>query len=268
MKLDIFKKHNLNIIGNLNTIETLIFAHGYGSNQEAWRFITPAFEDQYQLVLFDMVGCGDSDLAAFTPQHYGSLHKYADDLIEICDELKLQQVHLIAHSVSSIIGTLAFLKRPDLFSTFVLIGASPRYLNDEGYIGGFTKQQVSKLLLDMAQNYIDWLNGFAPAVIQSPNNPELVDEFATSLAKMRPGTSIEIARKIFFCDHRSDFAQLKVPVLLLQSPDDAVVPYQVGEYLHQVIPNSQLRWISTPGHFPHMTNPREIIEAIIQHLRE
>ncbi|MBL1176822.1 alpha/beta fold hydrolase [Pantanalinema sp. GBBB05] len=266
MKLDIFKKHNLHIIGNLNATETLVFAHGYGSEQSAWKFITPEFEKRYRLVLFDMVGCGNSNLAAFTSEHYGSLHKYADDLIEICDEMKLQQTHLIAHSVSSIIGTLAVLKRPNLFLTCVFIGASPRYLDDEGYIGGFTKQQVISLLLEMAENYTDWLDGFAPVVIQAPNNPELVNEFATSLAKMRPGTSIEIARKIFFCDHRLDVAQLKLPVLLLHSREDVVVPYQVGEYLHQVIPNSRLHWISTPGHFPHMTNPGEIIKAITQHL--
>ncbi len=268
MELDIFKKHNLHILGNSAADKTMIFAHGYGSNQAAWRFITPAFADQYQLVLFDMVGCGDSDVRAFDPHHYTSLHQYADDLIEMCDELQLQQVHLIAHSVSSMIGTLATLKRPDLFSTLVFIGASPRYLDDDGYVGGFTQAQVANIVLEMGQHYIDWLNGFASNAVNAPDQPELADEFKSSLAQMRPGTSIAIAQKIFASDHRQDVAQLKLPVLIIQPLVDMVVPPQVGEYLHEAIPGSRLYWISTPGHFPHLSNPNEIIKAITQHLEE
>lgn len=266
MALNIFKKYNLHILGDPAADETLVFAHGYGSSQAAWRFITPAFEQKYRLVLFDMVGCGDSDLYAFDPSHYVSLHQYADDLIEICDGLQLQQVHLIAHSVSSMIGTLATLKRSNLFSTLVFIGASPRYINDDGYVGGFTKAQVGNMLLEMGENYLEWLSGFAPVAIDTPDQPELANEFMNSLAKMRPGTSIAIAQKIFSADHRQDVAQLKLPVLIIQAQVDVVVPPQVGEYLHQVIANSWLHWIPTPGHFPHLSNPNEIIKAIRQHL--
>lgn len=262
------KKYNLHVLGNPEATTTLVFAHGYGSDQTAWRFITPAFAADYRLVLFDMVGCGNSDLYAFDPLHYKSLHQYADDLIEICTALSLPAVHLIAHSVSSMIGTLAALKRPDLFASLVFLSASPRYLNDadSSYIGGFSQQQVGDLLIAMAQDYLDWLRGFAPYAVDAPDQPHLANEFADSLARMLPGTSLAIAKKIFFSDHRADVARLNVPVLIVQSATDVIVPHQVGEYLHQVIPNSQLRWIATTGHFPHMTNPHEIIQVMTEHL--
>lgn len=268
MILDIFKKQNLHVLGNPTAPETLVFAHGYGSDQAAWRFILPAFEERYQLVLFDLVGCGNSDIRAFDPMHYTSLHPYADDLIAICDELKIKQAHLIAHSVSSMIGTLATLKRPDLFSSLIFIGGSPRYLDDEGYVGGFTKKQVGDILLQMANNYSTWLNGFAPTALDAPDKPELANEFASSLARMRPGTSIAIAKRIFSIDCRLDVAQLKLPVLIVQSRNDIIVPSQVGEYLHRVIPNSQLHWISTPGHFPHMTDPTALIPIVTEYLNQ
>lgn len=266
MQIDIFKKHDLQVVGNSAATKTLIFAHGYGSDQAAWRFVVPAFADRYRVVLFDMVGCGNSDIRAFDPMHYTSFHPYADDLIEICDELKLQQVHAIAHSASSMISALAALKRPDLFSTLAFIGASPRYLDDEGYVGGFTKQKVGDMLLQMGTNYANWLNGFAPIAMDTPDRPELANEFANSLARMRPGTSIAIVKRIFSSDHRLDVAHLKLPVLIIQSRADIVVPPQVGEYLHQVIPNSQLYWTASPGHFPHLTNPQEIVKVITEHL--
>ncbi len=260
------RKHYLQIAGKLDATETLVFAHGYGSNQAAWRFITPAFADRYRLVLFDMVGCGNSDIGAFDPNYYRSLHNYADDLIAICDSLRLRHVHLITHSVSGIVGTLAALNRPDLFANLVFIGVSPRYLNDEGYEGGFTQEQVVSLLLEMGNDYMAWLGEFAPKVMDAPEQPELVQEFADSLAQMGLGNSIAIARKVFFCDHRADVERLQLPVLIIQARSDVVVPSSVGEYLHRAIANSVLHWISTPGHFPHMTNPSEIIQAIQQHL--
>lgn len=267
MKPYIFEKYNLQITGNLNAPETLIFAHGYGSNQLAWRFITPAFETQYRLVLFDMVGCGNSDVYAFNLRLYNSLHHYVEDLIEICDGLHLQRVHLIAHSVGSIIGTLAAMKRPDLFSSFVFIGASPCYLDDDDYIGGFDEQQLNGLLLKTGRNYIEWLDDFAPIAMNIPDQPELIEEFANSLADMEPGIAIFMAQTIFSCDHRLEISQLKLPVLILQSKEDVIVPPQVGEYLHQVIQNSYLQWISGPGHLPHMSNPDEIIKAITEHFQ-
>lgn len=259
-------KHNVHIEGNPNATETLLFSHGYGSDQTAWRFVTPEFQDRYRIVLFDLIGCGASDLDEFERVRYGTLYAYADDLILLCDTLKLSRAVLVAHSVSCMIGTLATLKRPDLFSKMIFIGASPRYLNDKDYVGGFTREGVNGLLNTMAADYVGWATSFATVAVNAPDKPDAVAEFRASLSTMRPDISVAIAATIFLGDYRREVAQLKTPTLLIQAQDDVAVPPSVGEYLRNTIPTSQLRLIESTGHFPHLSNPDEIIQAIDEYL--
>lgn len=262
----ILKRNNVHVQGDPTAKETLVFCHGYGSEQSAWRFITPAFQDRYQLVLYDLTGCGASDLAAFDPHRYSRGAGYADDLITICDTLKLRRVHLVAHSVSGMIGSLAALQRPDLFASLVFVGTSPRYINDGDYTGGFTAAAIEELLATMQANYQAWAQGFAPFAMNQPDNPALGREFARSLATMRPDIAVVLARFIFNIDFRAEIARLRLPVTILQAQQDIVVPEAVGHYLHAQIANSELRWLTTTGHFPHMGKPEEVVEALRLHL--
>ena len=260
------KRNNVHVQGNPGAKETLVFCHGYGSEQSAWRFVTPAFQERYRMVLYDLTGCGASDLAAFDPRRYRQGSAYAADLILLCDTLKLRKVHLITHSVSGMIGSLAALQRPDLVESLVFIGASPHYINEDGYTGGFSAEAVKELIATMESNYLAWAQGFSPFAMNQPENPELGLEFTRSLASMRPDVSVEIARFIFFSDFRAEIARLRLPVTILQAQHDIVVPEAVGHYLHENIPNSDLRWLTTTGHFPHMGKPEEVIEAVRLHL--
>lgn len=268
MNSQVIERNNIHEMGNLTARETILFAHGYGSDQTAWRLITPAFEKDYHLVLYDLVGCGNSSVDAYDRSEYESLHDYADDLIEICDRLELRQVTLVAHSVSGMIGALASIKRPGLFKRMVFIGASPCYLVDGDYNGGFTREAVAGLLNAIGDNYNAWAWGFAPVAMNAPEQPMLGEEFALSLSSMRPDVSLGIATTIFLSDHRKDLDTVAGPVLIMQAHNDVAVPDQVGEYLHRVIPNSRLEWISTNGHFPHLSNPVEVIDAIKKFLAE
>ena len=262
MDTQFIERNNIHEMGNLAARETILFAHGYGSDQTAWRFITPAFEKDYHLVLYDLMGCGKSDVDSYNRSEYESLYDYADDLIEICDRLELRQVTLVAHSVSGMIGALASIKRPGLFKRMVFIGASPCYLVDGDYNGGFTRDAVAGLLNAIGDNYLTWARGFAPVAMNAPEQPFLGDEFALSLSSMRPDVSLGIATTIFLSDHRKNLDTMEGPVLILQAHNDVAVPDAVGEYLQRVIPGSRLQWISTNGHFPHLSNPAEVIEAI------
>ncbi len=264
----VIKRNNVIQKGNIDAEETLVFAHGYGSDQTAWRFITPAFEKDYRLVLFDLVGCGQSDADAYDRTRYGTLFDYATDLIQVCDALNLNRVTLIAHSVSGMIGALAARQRPDLFSRIIFIGASPCYLDDGEYVGGFTRDGVAGLLNAIGENYLAWAYGFAPVAMNAPDQPLLAGEFARTLSSMRPDVSLGIASTIFLSDHRQDIVGLDVPVLIIQAHNDIAVPDQVGEYLHKVLKNSQLCWISTTGHFPHLSNPVEVTRAIADYIEK
>lgn len=251
---------NVNIIGEGAT--TLVFGHGFGSAQTAWQHQIMAFKDHYRLVLFDYVGCGQSNIQAYSPLHYDSLERYRDDLLTIYVTLGLSNTIFVGHSMSGMIGLLASLAQPAAFRKLVLIGASPRYLNDGDYIGGFEQADLDQLYQAMADNYLGWANGFSSLAMANPERPELGRAFAQTLATMRPDIAQSTARIIFEADYRDQLERVPHPVLVLQTQHDFAVPVQVGVYLAAHLPNSQFVLLPAKGHFPHMSAPDAVTTAI------
>lgn len=256
----ILDRNNVNILGN--GTQTVIFAHGFGSDRSAWTNQIEAFATQYRIVSFDWVGCGNSDLNAYSPRRYSSLHSYAEDLLDLCDELKLKECIFVGHSVSGMVGLLAALREPKRFQQLIFIGASPRYLNDVGYVGGFEQSDLDTLYEAMSSNYYAWASGFARLAMGNPDKPELAIAFAKSLSAMRPDIALAIAKVIFQSDHRADLPHLKVPTTILQSNNDIAVPQEVGQYLAGRIPNSKLIHLVAQGHLPHLSAPEAVNQAI------
>lgn len=260
MPSSILQRNNVKLLGNGS--QTIIFAHGFGSDQTAWRHQLPAFASNYRIVLFDHVGAGLSDLAAYSPRRYSSIYSYAEDLLDLCAELKLTQCILVGHSVSGMVSLLAALVEPHCFSQLIFVSASPRYLNDNGYIGGFEQSDLDALYAAMSSNYYAWASGFAPLAMGNPDKPELATEFAKTLAAIRPDIAQAVARVIFQSDHRAELPRLKVPTVILQSSNDIAVPPEVGRYMADKIPNSQLIPIAATGHLPHLSAPDTVTSAI------
>jgi sigma-B regulation protein RsbQ len=258
MEMNVLKRHNVTVMGAGE--QTLMFAHGFGTDQSAWGQVADAFKDKYRIVLFDNMGKTDPEL--FSPYKYDSLQPYADDLVEITKTLGLKDVILIGHSVSGMVGLLSILKEPGLFSRLVMVGASPRYLNDTGYVGGFEQADLDGFYNAMETNYYAWVGGFAPAAMTYPDKPELADGFAATLTEIRPDIAQSVSRTIFQSDYRSELPKLKLPTLIIQSSNDIAVPQAVGEYLHKNIAGSKLVQVSATGHFPHISAPGQVIEAI------
>lgn len=259
-----YKRHNVSQLGQGS--QTIIFAHGFGTDQTAWRHQVAAFQDRYRIVLFDHVGAGKSDFSAYSPRRYSSLYSYAEDLLEIAAELKLSQCLLVGHSVSAMASLLAALVDPNLFSGLIFIGASPRYLNDGDYYGGFEQSDLDAFYAAMSSNYYAWASGFAPLAMGNPDRPELAREFASGLSAIRPDIAQAVARVIFQSDHRAELPRLTVPTLILQSNGDIAVPPEVGRYMAEKIPRAQLMNINATGHLPHMSAPDEVTKAISAYL--
>jgi len=260
MVTSILQRNNVNVLGNGS--QTLIFAHGFGTDQTAWRHQVAAFTDNYRVILFDHVGAGKSDFAAYSPHRYSSLYSYAEDLLDLCAELKLKDSVLIGHSVSGMVSLLAALVEPQYFHKLIFIGASPRYLNDVDYIGGFEQADLDALYAAMAANYYAWASGFAPLAMGNPDKPELAIEYANTLSAIRPDIAQAVARVIFQSDHREELPRLKIPVNILQSNNDVAVPLEVGQYMAKKIANSTLTNIPTTGHLPHISAPETVTRAI------
>jgi sigma-B regulation protein RsbQ len=264
MASSVLKRNNVHITGKGS--QPILFAHGFGCDQHMWRFVAPAFEDQYQVITFDYVGHGKSDKNSYNLERYASLWGYAQDLLEITGELQLSNVIFVGHSVSSMIGILAAIERPSVFSQLVLIGPSPCYLNDVDYMGGFNKADIEDLLQTMEKNYIGWANFLGPAIMGNKDRPELGQELTDSFCSTDPVIARQFAEVTFLSDNRDDLPKLSVPSLILQCADDIIAPDPVGEYLHGKLSGSTLRRMQATGHCPHMSEPDETITLIKDYL--
>ena len=261
---DILSRNNVKVFGKGK--QPMLFAHGFGCDQNMWRFITPAFADEYRIVLFDYVGSGKSDLSAYDERRYASLNGYAQDVLDVCHALNLKDVVFVGHSVSSMVGVLAAIREPSLFAQLILVGPSPRYINDAPYVGGFERKDIDELLDTMDQNYIGWANYLAPAIMQNADRPELSSELTESFCSTDPVIARRFAEATFFADNRSDLAKVDIPSLVLQCSDDIIAPTVVGEFVHQQLRGSQFHQLKATGHCPHMSHPEETIDAIWKYL--
>ncbi len=245
-----------------------MFAHGFGCDQNMWRYVWPSFADEYRIVLFDHVGAGGSDASAFDPDRYGSLQGYADDVIEIIRELGLKDTVFVGHSVSAMVGVLAAADAPELFDALVLVGPSPRYLDEQesGYLGGFSRQDIDEMLASLESNYLGWSQALAPAIIGNGDRPELGEELTNSFCRTDPAIAAHFARTTFLSDNREDLARVATPALVLQCAEDIIAPTAVGEYVHRHLAGSVLRKLKAKGHCPNLSAPEETTTAIREYL--
>lgn len=262
----ILNRNNVHIEGEESARQWLIFAHGFGTDQTAWNRVKGAFASDYKILLYDNVGAGKSDINAYSSIKYKHLHAYADDLLQICDHLSIKDAIYIGHSVSCTVGLLAAVKSPEVFSKMVLIGGSPRYLNDGNYIGGFTQDELDKLYQQMIAGYQQWAAGFSRLAMRNEQNPSLSEELACTLSAIRPDIAVDVARTIFESDYRAILPEVNKEILLIQSKRDLVVPLETARYLHSSLKHSTLVHIEAEGHFPHISAPDEVIREIKTYL--
>jgi sigma-B regulation protein RsbQ len=262
--MDVRNRNNVIVKGKGSQV--IMFAHGFGCDQNMWRYVAPAFEENYKIVLFDHVGAGASDLSAFIPDKYDKLEGYADDIIEIATALQLRNIIFIGHSVSALMGIIASQKSPELFKSLVLVGPSPSYINDGNYIGGFTQLQIEELLESLDNNHLGWSIAMAPVIMGNPDRKELSQELANSFCRTDPAIAKHFARTTFLTDNRELLSAVNIPSLILQCSDDVIAPQAVGEYMHQQISGSQLVLMQATGHCPNLSAPEETIDAIMKFL--
>jgi sigma-B regulation protein RsbQ len=240
----------------------MLFAHGFGCDQTMWRFIAPAFHTEYRVILFDLAGSGGAHPSAYDRKRHATLHGYAQDVLDICDELDLKDVIFVGHSVSAIIGVLAAIEWPERFTRLVLVGPSPRYIDDEDYVGGFSRRDIDGLLETLDSNYLGWVSTMALTIMDNPDRPELAEELKNSFCRTNPDRARAFAKVTFLSDNRLDLPRVRTPSLVLQVSEDVIAPMAVGEYVHRHLAGSELVVLNTRGHCPHLSAPDQTIAAM------
>ena len=265
MAPDVRERNNVTVQGEGEQV--MLFAHGFGCDQNMWRFVAPTFEDRYRTVRFDYVGAGGSDISAYDADRYDRLAGYTQDVLEIVDALDLDDVIFVGHSVSTAIGMLAAIEAPDRFDRLVLIGASPCYLNDPpAYHGGFDRADIEDLLDMMDKNYIGWADYFASLIMQQAEATEVVDELDRSFCSTDPHIARQFAEVTFLSDVRDAVPEVSIPTLLVQCRDDIVAPPAVSRWLDEHLPNATLTMLDAAGHCPHMSHPAATVSALNAYL--
>lgn len=257
---DLTRTFNVNVSGEGS--RTMMFAHGFGCDQSMWRFVAPEFEDEYRVVLFDHLGFGKSDLSAFDPSRYTSLSGYAKDVVRIARSLDIEDGVFVGHSVSAMIGVLAAIDDPNLFSDLVLVGPSPRYIDDEDYVGGFSREDIDELLEALDGNYLGWSQSMAPVIMGNPDRPQLGEELTNSFCRTDPAIARHFAKLTFLSDNRADLPRLHARALILQCARDVIAPESVGRYVHHAVPRGELVLMEATGHCPNLSAPEETTRAI------
>jgi sigma-B regulation protein RsbQ len=261
--MDVLKRNNVRVFGN-PAGQPMVFAHGFGCDQNMWLRVTQAFEADYCIVLFDHVGAGQSDLSAYRRFKYDSLNGYATDVLEIIRALDLRRVIFVGHSVSAMIGVLASVTEPGRFDALILVGPSPCYINDpaNGYVGGFSRDDIESLLESLDSNYLGWSSTMAPVIMGNPDRPELGTELTNSFCRTDPEIASHFARVTFLSDNRADLPKVRARTLVLQCSEDPIAPQPVGEYVHRQVAGSRLVLMKALGHCPNVSAPEETIAAI------
>jgi sigma-B regulation protein RsbQ len=259
--VEVRARHNVSIVGPPDG-QPMLFAHGFGCDQNMWRYVVPHFADTHRVVLFDHAGAGGSPTSAYDPQRHSTLAGYADDVLDICRDLGLHEVVFVGHSVSAMIGVLAAAAEPDFFARLVLVSPSPRYTDDADYVGGFRAEDIDDLLASLESNYLGWSSAIAPVIMGQPDRPELGDELTASFCRTDPDIARRFARVTFTSDNRADLLRVPTPTLVIQCKDDAIAPLPVGEYVRDHLPNARMVLLDVTGHCPNLSAPDETADAI------
>jgi len=258
--MDPLSRHNVNVSGRGERF--IMFAHGFGCDQNMWRFVAPEFEATHRVVLFDHVGCGKADSSGYDPERYATLQGYAEDVVDIARALGITDGIFVGHSVSAMIGILAARSAPELFGRLVLVGPSPCYINDGDYHGGFERSDIEELMTFMDSNFLGWSAALTPQIMGNPDRPELADELNNSFCRTDPDIAKLFARVTFLSDNRKDLEGVALPALILQCSDDLIAPDSVGAYVHSRLAGSALVKLKATGHCPNLSAPEETVEAI------
>jgi len=259
-------RNNVNIIGEGSQV--IVFAHGFGCAQNSWKFITDAFIKDYRLVLFDYVGSGNSDISQYDYHKYSTLEGYACDVIDIIDALQLTDIIFVGHSVSSMIGAIAAIQKPEVFKKLIFIGPSPRYLNDNEYIGGFEGEDIEGIFKQIASDYVNWAKAISPSVLGDNFDPEMAEFLQECFEATDPSIALAFAMTTFKSDTREKLKQLRVPSLTLQCSKDIMVPLSAGDFIQKHTPENFMVVMQATGHYPQISAPEETIKEIKKFIAE
>lgn len=255
------RRNNVHVSGTGR--DTVVLSHGFGVDQTAWKRVLPQLERRYSVVRYDLTGLGRSERRAYDRDRYATLHGHARDLLEICSELKLEHSLFIGHSAGAMAGILAAIERPELFRKMILLAASPHYIDEPHYVGGFGREQIAAVFESVARDYLAYCDVMVPVAIGDNVDRAVADDLLATFKRTDPEIAHHFAQVVFLSDHRDDLPNLSVPALVVQPSQDTFVPVQVGHFVAAQIQRGELHVLhGRGGHFPHLAAPDDVLKVV------
>lgn len=244
----------------------IVLVHGFGSDQNVWDAMVPDLRRRMRVVRFDLACSGAASPDAFLFRQHSTLADYAEDILDVVSDLGLRKVIFLGHSMSGMAGLLAALDRPQIFDRLILLGASPRYLEDESYPEGLAREDMTAMFEVIAADFKSWARDFAPIMVARPADHSTTRIFAESMRRMRPDIALATWQTVMNSDFRNVLDRCRVPTSVLQTADDPAVPAAAAEYLRDHIPDCRMEILPTAGHLPHLTDPDLVLAALRRHV--
>lgn len=247
--------------------ETILFVHGITTYSFIWRKVVPYFLGGYDVILLDLLGCGNSDKPL---NEDFSLKRQAHLIKDFCQQLGITKLHLVCHDVGGGIGQIIAVNYPGLLYDLTLINTvAYNFWPVQPIIAMRTPiiRQIAMATLDFGMFEVIVKRGLYHKTLLTD---ELMEFFWKPMKE-------SIGRKGFLhfakcldnknlTEIEAEIRQLKLPVLIIRGEADIYLSAAISEKIHTEIPGSQLVKIKSGGHFIQEEEPEELSKSILNFL--
>jgi pimeloyl-ACP methyl ester carboxylesterase len=274
--MDIFKQKNtVEIQGNSivyyrgGTGKTIMFVHGITTYSFIWRKMVPWFIDNYDVILIDLLGCGDSDKPL---NEDFSLKRQAFLIKEFSGKMGLSQFHMVCHDVGGGVGQIFAVNFPEMLYDLTLINTvAYNFWPVQPIIAMRTPiiRQIAMSSLDLGMFELLVKRGLYDKTHLSH---ELMEHFWKPMktAEGRKGF-LHFAKCLDnknLTQIENEIRQLPMPVLIIRGEADVYLSASIAEKLHAEINTSQLIRIETGGHYIQEDEPEKVSTSILNFINQ
>ena len=248
--------------------ETVLLVHGTLTHSVIWRALVPRLAERRQVVVVDLLGCGESS----NPMQLSlSARAQADYVAELVQWLGIGPVHFVGHEVGGAVGQILAVRHPKTVRSLALVSPLPAGRWPPWPLAALRLPVLRQLFLSLCDVRLgDWLvrsalyhtEKAAPELVRALRDP------LQTLTGRRAAT--RFARALDAADLTSiapELARLAIPVKVVWGDADRYLPRETPERLLAAMPGATLHRIETAGHLVPIDEPERLAQILLDGAR-